>query len=165
MFGSRTLVNQRAQSPRWLSFIIAVFISAFSVSFISFSHDFLWLWFICLAFVAYGFARLTMGVRSWIRVDSNGKYLLCLRDNGSRANAYVPFDYINRVELCEYAAWPQDNTPPEYQGLPYHRCYTQLGYQGPGLIVSYTSPTHLGGDGQLRSWQIPAPRAQAFLAM
>ncbi|GAA4096745.1 hypothetical protein [Zhongshania borealis] len=165
MFGSRTVEKQRAQSPRWLSFLIATFVSAFSVMLFPFAHDFLPLWFSGLCLVAYMLARGTMGIRSWISVDGAGKYMLCMRDNASRANVYVPFDYIDSVALCEYVSWTEDNTPPAYKNLPYHRTYSQLAYQGPGLIVDYTSPKHLGGDGQLRSWRIPAPRAQVFLAI
>lgn len=165
MFAGRTVEKQCAQSPRWLSFIIAALVSAFTVMSFSFAHDYLLFWFAGLFIVAYILARATMGIRSWISVDGAGKYMLCMRDNVSRANAYVPFDYIDSVDQSEYVSWPQNNTPAEFQNLPYHRTYSQLAYKGPGLIVCYTSPKHLGGDGQLRSWKIPAPKAEAFLAL
>ncbi|MEX1668295.1 hypothetical protein AB4876_05185 [Zhongshania guokunii] len=165
IFNNRTIEKQRAQSPPWVSLIIAAFVAIFTVGLFSFTHDHILLWFVGLFGAAYILARGTMGIRSWIREDGDGKYMLCLRDNVSRANAYIPFEYISNTELCDYAIWPQDNTPPAYRDLPYHRTYTQFGYRGAGLLVCYTSPPHLGGDGLLRSWLIPAPRAAEFLEL
>jgi hypothetical protein len=120
------------------------------------------LWFTGLFFFSYVLARGTMGIRSWIRKDSNGKHILCLRDNISRANAYIPFEYISKVERCEYTTWLQDNTPPAYRNLPYHRTYTQFAYQGPGLIVSYTSPNILVAMASFVAGKFPPPRHWPF---
>jgi hypothetical protein len=67
------------------------------------------------------------------------------------------------VELCEYSLWGI-RAPAAYVDRDYHRIYTKFGYQGAGLIFCYDLPGHIVDDFELRSWQLPTPKAEEFLA-
>lgn len=162
MFNTRTLLMQRARSQLWIRVIAALIIAGFALLFVPFVHGSKLLWFVGLASLAYVLVSYTMGIRSWVTVDKIGNYVLCIRDNHSGSNAYVPFEFITLSEACEYSVF-KNSAPQAYRNQEYHRVFKHFGYQGAGVIVCYQLPKHLCGDDQKRSWQFPAPKAEQLL--
>lgn len=160
-----TLIKQRAQSEKWLCLIAALFIASFAMFFIPYAHEAKPQWFSGLFLLSYLLIRLTMGFSTWIYEDSEGKRILCLRDAHANTNSYLPLEFITHVEYCDYSMWNQKRAPSNYANRKFHRIFTQLGYHGSGLIVCYRLPKSISGDCELRSWQFPAPKSEAFLKL
>jgi len=162
MFSNKTVKKQTAHIARWVRLIIAFILAGFALLFIPLAYEYEIFWFIGLAALSYSLMYYSMGFRSWIIVDNKGEYTLCIKDNHTRTNAYVPFEYITNVEICNYSSNKQ-RVPIEYEEDDYHHIYNQFGYKGKGLIVRYQLPKHISGDTKRRSWQFPAPKAEEFL--
>lgn len=164
MFYSQTLIRQKARSPIWLNTVIALLVASTSVLFIPFSYEQPILWFSGMFLLSFIIVYLTFGFSSWITLDKEGNYVLCLRDNSSRSNSYLPFEHIRHVEIIPYRSFG-NAIPEEYQQREFHYCFKQFGYAGEGLIVVYHLPKPVSGDEEIRSWQIPAPKAEAFFSI
>lgn len=105
-----------------------------------------------------------MGFKSWVTQDKQGNLTMSFYDKYSRTNAYLPFEYITDYQLCEYSGF-QNKAPDLFKDLPFHNIYSQLLYQGKGLIIKYKIPKSVGGDDEERSWQLPAPKANEFIKL
>ena len=163
MFHNRTIIKQCAKSAQWVRLITAAIPTGFAMLFITFDKHGI-VWFIVLSLLSYLLIHFTMGFRSWITMDDKGKFILCFRDKSSRTNAYLPFEYITDVELCEYFGF-RSKAPPNYENEPFHIIYDQFSYQGKGLIIRYKLPKSISGDCEYRSWQFPAPKASEFIKL
>ena len=162
MFSNKTVKKQTAHIARWVRLIIAFLLAGFAILFIPLAYEYEIFWFLGLSGLSYSLMYYSMGFRSWIKVDREAEYTLCIRDNHTRTNAYVPIEYITNVELCEYSG-TKITAPIEYEDHDFHHIYNQFGYKGKGLIVRYQLPKHISGDTERRSWQFPAPKAGEFL--
>ncbi len=161
MFRNQTIIKQCAKSALWVRLITAAILSGFAMLFIPGVHGHEIVWLIGLYLLSYSLINYTMGFRSWITRDDKGKYILCIRDNSSRANSYLPFEYITHVELYEYSGF-RSKAPANYENEPFHIIHNQFSFQGKGLIVRYKLPKYISGDREYRSWQLPAPKANKF---
>lgn len=158
-----TVLKQVARSPGWLHGILALAVAAVAVTFVPMAWLNPWQWFIALTLIALVLVRYTTGFKSWLSQDRREKLSLVIRDNNARANAYLPIEYITNLETCDYHFFNNDHEKEEFLFGDHHRVFRQLGYQGPGLIISYQLPRSSSPNPELRSWKFPAPKAQAFI--
>lgn len=164
MFNKRVVIRQKAKIIKSLCLVPAFGITLFAILFIPYAQEFELFLFAGLFSISYLLVRRTVGFRSWISESSEIKYSLCIGDDYSNTHSCIPFVDITSVELCEYSLWGT-RAPAAYADRDYHRIYTQFGYQGSGLIICYNLPGHIGDDSELRSWQLPVPKAEKFLAL
>lgn len=167
MFNKMTLIRQRAQTNRLFCLLPALGIAAFSILFIPVDFYSGGWWFAGLTWISYMLLRWFYGMRSWI-TETDGDpatRAFCIRDSYASFGSCIPCEYIIGIESCEYTLWHQQRIPAVHKDNPYYVIYTQMGYSGPGLIISYRLPKHLSDVTQVRSWQLPAPKAQQFIAL
>jgi len=161
---SKILLKQRSQSGKLFCLISAIAVATFATLLIPSVHGSEVWWFSGLCALAYAAMRQGYGVRSKISETTSGdsKRTLGLAHPHATFMSYIPFEYITAVELCEYSSWKQSKPVLTHAENPHHYVYTQVGYEGAGVVISYHLPAHISADSVIRSWQFPAPKAEQF---
>lgn len=121
-----------------------------------------WVWAAILIIICPVLVRYTVSTYSAIRERRDGTVVLQLRNPRASIKSEIPCEYITRVETCEFFLPGTSRKPEHYPKNDYHHIHNQVGYKGPGLIVSYRLPARLGGANIERVWQFPAPQAEKF---